>query len=73
MKSGNKLEAGKAKAHIPKQNPISEAKSSATKSPTLLRPADAQASMGSSCRALRDGRLPSRTLRNENTIMIPFV
>src|SRR5208282_2656493 len=38
MKSGNKPEAGKAKARIPKQNPISEAKSSATKSPRYYDP-----------------------------------
>lgn len=38
MKSGNKPEAGKAKARIPKQNPINEAKSSVTKSPRYYDP-----------------------------------
>jgi hypothetical protein len=38
MKSGNKLEAGKARGHTPKQNPIGEVKPSATKSARYYDP-----------------------------------
>ena len=38
MKSGNKPEAGKARGRIPKQNPIGEAKPSATKSSRYYDP-----------------------------------
>ncbi len=38
MKSGNKLEAGKARGHTPKQNPIGEVKPSAAKSARYYDP-----------------------------------